>query len=114
MSNAYADWRHDEREEERMKAIDDRGNESHSNTHCGWCDRRSMVSPCKECVDALAHNDNHCPHCGVSLQGAPIPPESQHLYGATHFGREVGQYDMDKDMTVAYRCPDCGKSWERK
>jgi len=102
----------------KMNDGDDRGNESDSNTHCGWCDRRSMVSPCAVCENddrpALAHNDNHCPHCGVSLKGAPIPPESQHLYGATHFGREKVQKGLrDRDESW-YVCPDCGKSWERK
>ena len=58
-------------------------------------------------------NDEHCPHCGVSLQGEPIPPEEQHHFGATHFGRQIGHTDWDKDMVVEWSCPDCKGVWER-
>lgn len=38
-------------------------------------------------------------------------------YGATrtkgNWGRQIGLYDMDKDRTVAWKCPDCGETWER-
>lgn len=59
------------------------------------------------------HN-NVCPHCGTSLQGDPIPPEKQHLYGATHFGREIGISNPMTDRTEAYQCPDCGGQWARQ
>ena len=39
------------------------------------------------------------------------------MYGATRekgkFGRKIGIYDMDKDMTVAWACPDCNHQWSR-
>lgn len=55
-----------------------------------------------------------CPHCGVSLIGDPIPEADRHFFGnATHFRREIGVYDRERDRTVAYRCPDCGKEWAR-
>lgn len=54
-----------------------------------------------------------CPKCGMELRGDPIPEASRHKYGATHFGREIAIYDMDRDRTVAYRCPDCGHGWKR-
>lgn len=38
-------------------------------------------------------------------------------YGATRehgrWGRQIGIYDMDKDRTVRWRCPDCEHEWPR-
>lgn len=38
-------------------------------------------------------------------------------YGATRttgkWGREIGIYDMGKDRTVAWKCPDCDHEWPR-
>lgn len=38
-------------------------------------------------------------------------------YGATRttgqWGRQIGIYDMEKDRTVAWQCPDCGHQWPR-
>ena len=61
----------------------------------------------------LEDSKENCPHCGVDLQGNPIPKKDQHLFGATHFSRKIGVYDRDKDRTVEYQCPDCGKRWKR-
>jgi hypothetical protein len=33
---------------------------------------------------------------------------------ANRWGRAIALYDRDKDMTTAYRCPDCNETWERK
>ena len=63
--------------------------------------------------DTYRDNAEECPHCGVSLQGEPIPLDSQELYGSTHFSRKIGIYDRDRDMTVAWQCPDCGHRWSR-
>lgn len=57
-------------------------------------------------------NRESCPHCGVDLQGKPIPEEHRHLFGATHFSRKIALYNDKKDCTVAYLCPDCGKEWK--
>lgn len=74
-----------------------------------------------------------CPHCGTSLQGAPVPDEHrQHKpdhdeqvarygrcyclpYGdATHFRREVGiQVSGVYDGVLYWSCPDCGLAWPR-
>jgi len=54
-----------------------------------------------------------CPQWGVDLQGKPIPEDEQHLFGATHFNRKIGIYDMNEDRTTHYRCPDCDHMWER-
>lgn len=54
----------------------------------------------------------HCPHCGVSLQGDPIPEDIAHHYSATHWSRKIGIYDRDADRTVSYRCPDCNGAWK--
>jgi hypothetical protein len=38
-------------------------------------------------------------------------------YGATRtegqWGREIGEYSMEKDRTVSWSCPDCGGKWPR-
>ena len=53
----------------------------------------------------------HCPECKADLQGDPIPMESQHLFGATHFSRKIGISDGD---SVGYwKCPDCKHTWAR-
>jgi DNA-directed RNA polymerase subunit RPC12/RpoP len=58
-------------------------------------------------------NADPCPHCGASLQGAPIPADEQESYGATHFSRKIGIYSREVDRTVAWRCPDCSHEWAR-
>lgn len=56
-----------------------------------------------------------CPYCQVSLIGDPIPDESRQYYGSnTHFSRVIALYSRERDMTVAWRCPDCLKKWDRK
>jgi len=52
-----------------------------------------------------------CPHCKADLRDHRTGPP---------FKREIGQYDMDEDRTVAFICPDCGldlsagpTAWER-
>lgn len=59
----------------------------------------------------MKDNEEKCPHCNTDLQGEQIPKESQHLFGATHFSRKIGIYDMDKDRTTMYQCPDCDEQW---
>lgn len=55
-----------------------------------------------------------CPKCKVSWIGTPIPHASREHYGGnTHFKREVGIYDMNRDMTVAWECPDCKTRFDR-
>ena len=41
----------------------------------------------------------NCPHCGVDLRNG----------GDGVYSRIVGIYSMERDMTVAWKCPDCGK-----
>ena len=54
------------------------------------------------------------PDCGVSLLDARIPEASRVHYGdSTHFKREIAIYDRDLDMTVEWKCPDCGHRWPR-
>lgn len=61
----------------------------------------------------MSEYDN-CPKCGVSLQGDPIPEEEQHLFGATHFRREIGLEDpMLYDGIAWWQCPDCQHIWKR-
>ena len=67
-------------------------------------------------MEGLAASDPAmvCPACKADLHGELIPEEQRKWYGdATHFNRVIGIYDRDLDMTVAWRCPDCGHQWER-
>ena len=83
-------------------------------------------------------SDDHgaCPHCKADLNGGLIwdyfykdelgkgltPVEANKeatkiasFYGATKtkgkWGREIGIYDMGRDRTVRWKCPDCGEEW---
>lgn len=62
----------------------------------------------------MSDNVERCPHCNENLQGEPIPKESQHLYGATHFSKKIGIYSRGLDMTMKYECPYCEKQWDRE
>jgi ssDNA-binding Zn-finger/Zn-ribbon topoisomerase 1 len=56
----------------------------------------------------------NCPKCESLWHDKPIPKESQHLYGyAQFFSRLIGLYDLDRDRTVAWQCPDCNTRWDR-
>lgn len=79
----------------------------------------------------MARDDQgHCPACKADLNGGSIwehffketgseaeADRIAELYGATRtsgqWGRQIGLYDMDKDRTVAWKCPDCGHEWAR-
>jgi transposase-like protein len=61
----------------------------------------------------MRNNKENCPHCNADLQGEPIPKEQQESYGATHFSRKIGLYDLGKDRTVKYKCPDCNGEWDK-
>ena len=77
-------------------------------------------------------NDQYCPHCKADLQGENIyeyflkyysneepdvaelkAKEASDQYGGGYFYRDIAIYDSDLDRTVGYKCPDCGKTWER-
>lgn len=54
--------------------------------------------------DRLNPDVAHCPYCGADLK-----------YGdEMQYSRIIGIYDMDLDITIAWRCPDCGREDERK
>lgn len=71
----------------------------------------------------------NCPNCNANLNGELIwntfyeqsgdeaeADVSSAMYGATrtkgHWGRQMSIYDMGKDRTVAYQCPDCKHEWK--
>ena len=83
-------------------------------------------------------NHGHCPSCGSSLTGGNIwatgfgfaidkgleghDAEAEadryaEAYGATrdcgNWGRAIGIYDMNRDRTTAWLCPDCRHEWPR-
>jgi hypothetical protein len=54
----------------------------------------------------------NCPACGASLDGGPIPEESRQHYSPPYrWKREIGIYSIERDRTVAWRCPDCNHEW---
>lgn len=61
----------------------------------------------------MKENKVSCPHCKANLQGERITKEKQELYGATHFIRKIGIYDLLKDRIVKWKCPDCEGEWDR-
>jgi len=64
----------------------------------------------------MKDNENRfCPQCGADWQAEPIPEaDRQHFGSHTHFSRRIAVYDLDRDITVAYRCPDCGHTTPRQ
>ena len=77
--------------------------------------------------------NGYCPHCNANLDGDLVIdyPLSQgktleeaidyarfysgwDKYGVDNkWGRQIGIYDMEKDRTTKYKCPDCGGEWSR-
>ena len=72
----------------------------------------------------------YCPNCNTDLDGGLIweyfykeygseakADDYAKGYGATRttgkWGRAVGYYDMKKDRTTGWTCPDCDHSWGR-
>lgn len=57
---------------------------------------------------------DECPKCKADLTGVPIPEEHKQYFGdATHFSRRISIYDLKRDRTTKYKCPDCGHEWSR-
>jgi predicted RNA-binding Zn-ribbon protein involved in translation (DUF1610 family) len=56
----------------------------------------------------LDGNSEVCPHCGANLIHSEIPEKDREVFGGKkYFLRVIGIYDMDRDVTVSYQCPDC-------
>ena len=71
--------------------------------------------PPKPRKKGLVIGETECPLCHADLTGVPIPKQHRQHYGkATHFQRRIGIYDNERDMTVAWQCPDCQGQWPRK
>lgn len=55
-----------------------------------------------------------CPKCGTNWLAERIPEKDRESYGgATHFRRVIALYDLERDTTVAWKCPDCGEEFPR-
>lgn len=59
-----------------------------------------------------------CSHCGADLRGPRIEPRLREMYGGdvecrhgcgaeSHYSRLIGIYDIERDRTVEWMCPDC-------
>lgn len=79
----------------------------------------------------MKDNHGHCPNCNLDLNGGSIwatfnekyadeakADEIAAMYGATRdtgsWGKAISIYDMERDITVAWKCPECNHQWERK
>ena len=81
----------------------------------------------------MSNIHGYCPHCNANLDGDLVInyPLSQGksmeeaLEYASHYagwnqnkeknrwGRATALYSILKDRVIAYRCPDCEKTWDR-
>ena len=78
----------------------------------------------------MINDHGKCPHCNTDLNGGFIwdtfferhgseeeADRISKMYGASKgngkWGRQIGIYDLDKDRTVSWRCPDCTGEWPR-
>jgi hypothetical protein len=72
----------------------------------------------------------NCPHCKADLNGGSIwqhfmdklgdeaeATRIASMYGATRtegqWGRQLAIYDMERDRSMAFKCPDCEGEWPR-
>lgn len=82
----------------------------------------------KHTVEENEHG--YCPNCGMDFDGGLIWETGLEMhgteeeadryakaYGATRttgrWGKRIGLYDMERDMTTHWKCPDCGHEWPR-
>jgi ssDNA-binding Zn-finger/Zn-ribbon topoisomerase 1 len=81
----------------------------------------------------VSNINGYCPHCNADLDGDLVinypltqgkTMEEAFEYASFYagwdehkernrWGRAVALYDIHKDRTAAYRCPDCEKIWDR-
>ena len=80
----------------------------------------------------MSNEHGYCPNCGMDFDGGLIfdtfmeqydgdeekALESASMYGATktkgRWGHRIGIYDMERDMTTQWQCPECNHIWGRK
>ena len=81
---------------------------------------KRLIAAAKEAIE-IARGETEaasyfrpCPHCGANLDGGPIPEKDREWYSPPYrWAREIGIYDMSRDRTIAWKCPDCGGEWPR-
>lgn len=54
----------------------------------------------------------NCPQCNENMIYGEIPAIQKHNYGDDYFYNWIGVYSVEKDRTVAFRCPSCGSTFE--
>lgn len=82
-------------------------------------------------IARLTRTSETCPACDTNLIDSEIPQENRYCYlgfvknsqgeyepapdhgRPMYYYRTIGIYDVYKDRTVAYKCPDCGHQSER-
>lgn len=52
---------------------------------------------------------DQCPACKKDLTAGEIPEEywEHYMPGTTHYSNLVSVYDVERDCTVGWRCPNC-------
>lgn len=78
--------------------------------------------------------NGYCPHCNSDMDGELIVDtfikqgkieEEAIKYASNYAGwdqygidnrwsRKIGLYDLQKDRTIKYKCPDCNEEWEKE
>jgi hypothetical protein len=86
--------------------------------HCGVSlDGGSIWQTGYDFALAGKHYKQHGIPTDSKAEAEALADEYAAAYGATRtqgqWGREIGIYDMGKDRTVKYQCPDCEKEWPR-
>jgi len=85
----------------------------------------------KEEEHIMSDNEHgYCPNCNMDFDGGLIwntglemygteerADDYAEAYGATRttgkWGKRIGIYDMERDMTTHWRCPECKHEWKR-
>jgi hypothetical protein len=81
-------------------------------------------------MNNMKNEHGYCPNCNADLDGGSVwvhffketgseaeADRIAEMYGATRekgqWGRAVALYDLEKDRSAAYQCPDCNHIWSR-
>lgn len=64
--------------------------------------------------DVVVPPQDHCLVCGADWDGGSIPEGIREHYSPPYrWSRKISVYDVVKDRTVAFQCPDCGHTFGR-
>lgn len=82
----------------------------------------------------MTNINGYCPACKADLDGRNVLEDFMKISGYTReealasakhyagweehgennrWGRAIGQYSIEHDRTISWRCPDCNHEWKR-